>query len=149
MKRAIGCAPFDLVYGIHARLPQNNLLEMYKFVQLYDDDIDDEMQLRMEDLIRLDETRRESVARNAKLQLQVKNLYDKKTVDRKFEPSDLVLVWNAKLEDKGKHGKFDPIWLGSYLIHDKWGQDSYIIKDFNGDIQELPVHGLFLKQYFI
>lgn len=26
VKKAIGCAPFDLVYGIQARLPQNNLL---------------------------------------------------------------------------------------------------------------------------
>ena len=25
IKKAIGCAPFDLVYGIQARLPQNNL----------------------------------------------------------------------------------------------------------------------------
>lgn len=109
VKKEIGCAPFDLVYGIHARMPQNNLLEMYKFVQLYDDDIDDEMQLRIEDLIRLDETRRESASKNAKLQLQVKNLYDKKTVERRFEPDDLVLIWNVRLEDKGKHGKFDPI----------------------------------------
>jgi hypothetical protein len=43
VKKAIGCVPFDLVYGIHARLPQNNLLEMCKFVQVYDDDINDEM----------------------------------------------------------------------------------------------------------
>lgn len=54
---------------------------MYKFVQLYDDDIDDEMQLRIEDLITLDETRRESVSENPKLQLQVKNLYDKRVVE--------------------------------------------------------------------
>lgn len=32
MKKDIGCGPFDLVYGIQARLPQNNLKEMYKFV---------------------------------------------------------------------------------------------------------------------
>lgn len=89
---------------------------MYKFVQLYDDDLDDEMQLRIKDLIKLDETRRESTSRNANMQLQVKNLYDKKFVERKFEPNDLVLLWNAILEDKGKHGKFDPIWLGPYLV---------------------------------
>ena len=28
MKKAIGCAPFDLVYGVQARLPQNSLKEM-------------------------------------------------------------------------------------------------------------------------
>lgn len=56
MKKAIGCASFDLVYGISTRFPHNNLMEMYKFVQIYDDEIDDEMQLRMEALIELDET---------------------------------------------------------------------------------------------
>lgn len=50
MKKAIRCAPFDLVYGIQARLPQNNLKDMYKFIQLYEDDIIDEMQLRMDDI---------------------------------------------------------------------------------------------------
>ena len=53
MKKEIGCAPFDLVYGIQARLPQNNLKEMYKFVQIYEDNIIDEMQLRMNDILQL------------------------------------------------------------------------------------------------
>ena len=39
----------------------------------------------------------------------MKYLYDKKVVNRKFEPDDMVLMWNARLEDKGKHEKFDPI----------------------------------------
>ena len=38
-------------------------------------------------------------------------------------------MWNARLEDKGKHGKFDPIWLGPYLIKSSWGDDSYILRD--------------------
>lgn len=32
VEKEISCSPFNLVYGIHARLPQNNLMEMYKFV---------------------------------------------------------------------------------------------------------------------
>ena len=43
IKKAIGCAPFDLVYGIQASIPLNNLKEMYKFVQIYEDDVIDEM----------------------------------------------------------------------------------------------------------
>ena len=116
MKRAIGCAPFDLVYGINARMPQNNLLKMYKFVQMYDDDLEDDMQLRIEDLIRLDEMRRESSARSARLQLKMKNLYDRRAVERKFKLDDLVLLWNARLEEKGKHGKFDNLSLGQFNI---------------------------------
>ena len=102
-------APFDLVYGIHARLPQNNLMNLYKFVQKYDDDITDDMRERMDELVGLYEQRRNVAVKNAKLQHQIEYLYDKKVVDRKFEPDDIVLMWNAILEDKGKHGKFDPI----------------------------------------
>lgn len=35
---------------------------------------------------------------------------------RKFQSDDLILMWNARQEDKGKHEKFDPIWLGPYLV---------------------------------
>ena len=70
----------------------------------------------------------------------MKYLYDKKMVDGKFEPDDMVSMWNAILEDKGKHGKFDPIWLGPYLIDSKWRDDSYLLRELFGGILELPVH---------
>ena len=40
---------------------------------------------------------------------QVKHIYDKRIVARKFQPAAMVLLWNARLEKKGKCGKFDPI----------------------------------------
>lgn len=129
MKKAIGVAPFDLVYGIQARMPQNNLIGLYNYIQKYDEDIIDDMQERMDELVGLTEARKEASIRNQKLQLQFKTLYDKRTVSKKFENGDLVLMWNARLEDKGKHGKFDPIWLGPYLIENAYGEDSYILKD--------------------
>lgn len=91
------------------------------------------MQTKMNDILQLDETRREALTKNAKLWVQMKYLYDKKEVERKFDLEDLVLLWNCKHEDKGKHGKFDPFWLGPYLIHDNWGEDSY----FKNNSQEI------------
>ena len=78
----------------------------------------------------------------------MKYLYDKRTIERKFEIGDMVLMWNARMEDKGNHGKFDPIWLGPYNICDTNGEDSYFLKDLIGDILEFLVHGQFLKRYF-
>ena len=78
----------------------------------------------------------------------MKHLYDKRATERKFEINDIVLMWNARLEDKGKHGKFDPIWLGPYSIYDTNGEDSYFLRNLAGDILELLVHGQFLKRYF-
>ena len=78
----------------------------------------------------------------------MKHLYDKRAIERKFNIGDLVLLWNARTEDKGKHGKFDPIWLGPYIVCSMHGEDSYFLSDLTGGILELLVHGQFLKRYF-
>lgn len=39
VKKAIGYAPFDLVCGIAAKLPQNNFMKIYNFIQEYDGDM--------------------------------------------------------------------------------------------------------------
>ena len=76
---------------------------------MYDEENIDDLQERMDELVGLNKTRKQAFAKNIKLQLYTKNLYDKKVVAKKFEPNDLVLMWNARIEDKGKHGNFDPI----------------------------------------
>ena len=40
---------------------------MYKFIQQYDKDIIDEMQIRMDNILYLDETRRDAFGKNTKL----------------------------------------------------------------------------------
>ena len=124
------------------------MVGLYNYIQLYNEDITNDMQERLDELVGLAENKREASLRNQKLQLQVKTLYDKRTARKKFEDGDLVLMWNARIEDKGKHGKFDPIWLGHYMIENAWGEDSYILKDLLDNILELPVHGQFLKRNF-
>ena len=78
----------------------------------------------------------------------MKHLYDRRTTERKFEIRDMVLMLNSRIEDKGKHGKFDPIWLGPYSICDKNGEDSYFLRDLTRGILEFSVYGQFLKRYF-
>lgn len=121
---------------------------MYKFIQVYDSDVVDDTQLRMDDILQLDETRRDASAQNAKLQAQMKYLYDRKASERKFQLEEMVLLWNTRFEDKGKHGKFDPIWLGPYFIHENKGEDSYYIRELPRDILELSYHGYSLKRNF-
>lgn len=60
----------------------------------------------------------------------------------------MVLMWNARMEDKGKHGNFDPIWFGPYKLCDKNGEYSYFLRELNRDILKLIVHGQFLMRYF-
>lgn len=102
----------------------------------------------MEQLAKLYEIRNEFHKRNTKSQQQSKYLFDKRTSSKKYDIHDLVLVWNARGQDKGKHGKFEALWLVPYMVGEKNTEDSYFLLDMNGKIQELPVHGQFLKHFF-
>ncbi|XP_059073239.1 uncharacterized protein LOC131874041 [Cryptomeria japonica] len=68
IKKAIGRSPFELVYGTHARLPMNNFLPVYKFIQVNDLEIFDPMKERMEQIMELHEIREDSHKKNPKLQ---------------------------------------------------------------------------------
>ena len=40
-----------------------------------------------------------------------------KTNEDDFYIGDKVLKWDSRREDKGKHGKFDLLWKGPYIIY--------------------------------
>ena len=40
----------------------------------------------------------------------------RKSVSRDLEVGDLVLKWDKEHEDKGKHTKFQCLWLGPFII---------------------------------
>jgi len=42
-------------------------------------------------------------------QYKMKNIFDIKAKEIDFKVADLVLRWDTRREDKGKHGKFDPL----------------------------------------
>jgi hypothetical protein len=44
----------------------------------------------------------------------MKEIFDKIYKERIFMKGDMVLKWDAKREEKGKHGKFDNLWLGPF-----------------------------------
>ncbi|XP_059078095.1 uncharacterized protein LOC131876669 [Cryptomeria japonica] len=141
VKKAIGTSPFELVYGSKERMPINNMLPMYKFIHENDLEILDLLEERMEILAKLDESREDAYRKNLKPQQKNKYLFDKKASKRKFEINDLVLLWNDRAQDKGKHGNFEALWLGPFVVVEKNSEDSYFLMDINGKMQELPVHG--------
>ena len=51
-----------------------------------------------------------------KYQDKVKQVFDKRAKEDCFSLGDLVLKWDARHEDKGKHEKFDELWKGPYSI---------------------------------
>lgn len=148
IKKAIGISPFELVYGVKAMLPVNNLLPVYQFLQIEELEMSEPMEERMIQLVELEEMRTTAHKRNMKLQLQSKYLFDKRTSARRFQIDDMVLQWNTKDQDKGKHKKFESLWIGPLIVCDINGKDSYFLQRMNGEVHEFPMHGQFLKYYF-
>ena len=64
-------------------------------------------QRRINQLINVHQMR-EQVFNNSQFhQEKMKISFDRHTKDDDFKVDDLVLKWDARNEDKGKHGKFD------------------------------------------
>ena len=62
---------------------------------------------RIKQIIEVQQNRAEVDVRLQKYQDNMKSLFDKKEKYREFLPSDLVLKWDVRKEDPGKHDKFD------------------------------------------
>jgi hypothetical protein len=60
-------------------------------------------------LIEIQQNRVEVDEKLQKYQDNMKAMFDQKAKDREFLPGDLVLKWDARKEDTGKHRKFNHI----------------------------------------
>ena len=82
------------------------------------------------------------------MQDKMKKSFDKKVKDDDFQLGDLVLKWDARFEDKGKHGKFDHLWQRPYKISTLSGKNAYFLKDSDGNkVTSGLVNGRFIKHY--
>lgn len=91
-------------------------------------------------LVELEEMRIMAHKRNLKIQLQSKYLFDKRTTTRKFQIGNMVLQWNAREQDKGKHKNFESLWIGPFIVFDVNGKYSYFLQRMNGELHKLLVH---------
>ena len=79
---------------------------------------------------------------------KVKEGFEKKAKPDDFQQGGLVLKWDARHEDKGKHGKFEHLWKGPYWIAEDRGNNSYVLQEANGDsFPRGPINRWFLKHY--
>ena len=81
-------------------------------------------------------------------QQRMKSLFDQKAKDIPLQQGDLVLRWDVRWEDKGKHGKFDPLWFSPFRIAEERGINTFLLEKLDGELLELLVNGQFLKLCF-
>ena len=100
-------------------------------------------------MLKLEESRLKSKERFKHQQEIVKIWFDKQESGKEsFDIGDLVLKWDHPHDEKGKHTKFQHLWVGPYQIAEKLGLLTYKLQNLQGQEENLPVNGLVLKPYF-
>eukprot|EP00253_Pinus_taeda_P031025 PITA_31025 len=148
-KASIGSSPFKLVYGKEAVLPTNLILPSLALVQFIEGNPSSSLQLRHDQILKLEEEREKAKIIHAKHQQIIKSSFDSiSSRSKQFQVGDLVLKWDKAHEDKGKHTKFQKMWLGPFQICEKIGHSTFMLQDLSGLKDSLPINGLVLKKIF-
>jgi hypothetical protein len=110
-KESIGNSPYFLVYGQESILPNELYLPS---IQLAQDSIEDPssfIQQRIDTLLMLEEEREKEKSNFITHQKIVKRWFDMHKAKENNFVGDLVLKWDRANELKGKHSKFQNLWL--------------------------------------
>ena len=83
-------------------------------------------------------------------QQKIKQVFDKKAKKERFQLGDLVSKWDAPKQDKGKHSKFEALWIGPFRISEIFSNNTYRLRDLEGvGVFSCPINGHFLKKCFV
>ena len=119
---ALGNSPYFLVYGQEAILPPNVTLPSLQLSQASRGTPSALLQKRINQLVRLEELRDKARNKFRNHQMIVKRWFDCHLAgDKDYQVGELVLKWDKLSEPKGKHMKFQHLWLGLFQIEEKIG----------------------------
>eukprot|EP00253_Pinus_taeda_P024128 PITA_24128 len=146
-KKSIGMSLFELVYGVDTIFPTFLAFPVIKILQ--DAGIEeDPMQRRLNQMVHLQQTREEVFKNTSKLQEKIKKIYDRKEKANRFQLDDVVLKWDARNEEKGKHDKSENLWKGPFKFAAYRGQNAFLLKEMNEeDCPGGTINGRLLKRY--
>lgn len=146
-KKATSKSSFELVYGLDVTLPMHLKLLAYQLLQHFSIN-KNVVQNRIDQIVELDEARRTAFDAICKNQSNIKKSFDKSSRSISLQVGDMVLLWDRKNEKPGKHKKFDSLWLGSYIIRDIAGPNSFHLSRLDGEPLDLPENGQMFKLLF-
>ena len=148
LKKSIDMSPFQLVYGTDAIFPNSLGVPVIKLIQELQTE-DNDMIRRINQTTHLQQTREDVYKKALQKQDNIKKIFDRRKKASNFNVGDKVLKWDSRREDKGKHGKFENLWLGPYLIHSAAGNNVFFLQDLNGvELFGGPFNGRMLNHYF-
>jgi hypothetical protein len=148
-KRSLGVSPFQLVYGVEAIFPSHLTFPVEKFFQDCQGEPDD-MIRRIQQLVEVQQAREQLLDKAHQHQQKIKQAFDRRVRKEDFQLGDLVLKWDAPKKDKGKHGKFEALWIGPFRISEIFPNNTYRLQDLeDAEVFGGPVNGHFLKNFFV
>jgi hypothetical protein len=106
-----GHLTFSLVYGTEVVFPTQLALPVAKFFQDHEGE-PDHMVRRIHQVVEVQQIREQVMDRAYSHQQKIKQAFDRKVRKKEFELGNLVLKWDAPRQDRGKHNKFDALWMG-------------------------------------
>ena len=137
-----------MVYGINVVFPVQLGIPMMKFFQYCQEEPSD-IQRRIYAPIELQQ-KREIVEEKAQLYMtKIKERFDRKIKENTFLDGDMVLRWDARKEQKGKHGKFDNLWFGPFIVSKVLENNTFVLQNLDGEELSNPVNGHFLKYFTV
>jgi hypothetical protein len=139
-------SPFEILYRTNVVLPINLSLPIMKLWQDMKEEPND-ITKRINQLIEVQKNRAEVDERLQKYHDNMKALFDQKSKYREFLFGELVLKWDSRKEDSGKHDKFDHIWCGPFKIIDFEGKNYFLLENLDGKILNAPINGHYLKHF--
>ena len=78
----------------------------------------------------------------------MKSIFDRKVEEVLFQVGYFILRWDTRREEKGKHGKFEPLFYAPYKIYEARSNNPFILEDIDGETVQLLVKGQYLRHYF-
>ena len=132
-----------------AIFPPNVLLPSSQLAQASRGSSSKVLQAQIDTLLKLEELQQKGKDNFNQHRFFIKRWFDKiKSGIRNFDVGDLVLKWDNPHAEKGKHTKFQHLWIDPYLIAEKLGPASYKLQNLQGQEESILVNGLCLKHYF-
>lgn len=96
----------------------------------------------------MQQTREQVYIKSQAVQEKTNKEFDKRTKTDDFYLGDKVLKWDSRREDKAKHGKFEFLWKGPYIIYAFIGNNAYFLKEVDGvEVEGGLINGRILKHY--
>jgi len=147
-KASIGTSPFQWLFGQQVVLPIELQLTSFRLAFQQDELEEPSLKDRFHTLLALDEQRDYALRNIEKRQHTVKKYFDKKAKTDSFHIGQKVLFSDSTHAERGKHTKFQKLWIGPYTISSVIGQNSYLLSDQDSRLLAYTTNGSHLKPYY-